>query len=243
MGILGLAENSGHSQYNGLQVSAQRRFASGLQFDVAYTLSRSRDDASSLTDIIPNAYSDKGYYGISDLDRTHLLILSYIYELPFRGTANMAKRLLGNWELSGINQFQSGSPFSVRQSTDYAGVGAGSGNQFWNLVGDPSFEPTPFTNDATWFNKAAFAQPAPGTFGTQPRNILRNPGFWEWDLGIRKNFPVTERQRLQFRTELFDVTNHPNWAGASSGPTSSTFGKVTGKSSNRTIQLALKYIF
>jgi hypothetical protein len=178
MGILGLAENSGHSQYNGLQVSAQRRFASGLQFDVAYTLSRSRDDASSLTDIIPNAYSDKGYYGISDLDRTHLLILSYIYELPFRGTANMAKRLLGNWELSGINQFQSGSPFSVRQSTDYAGVGAGSGNQFWNLVGDPSFEPTPFTNDATWFNKAAFAQPAPGTFGTQPRNILRNPGFW-----------------------------------------------------------------
>ncbi|MBI3693947.1 MAG: TonB-dependent receptor, partial [Acidobacteria bacterium] len=196
LGILGLAETSGLSMYNGLQISAQRRFATGLQFDVAYTYSKLRDNASSLTDIIPNAYSDKGYYGTSDLDRTHVLIISYIYELPFRGSSNMARRLLGNWEISGINQLQSGSPFSVRQSTDYAGVGAGSGNQFWNLVGDPHLEPTAFTADATWFNKAAFAQPAPGTFGVQPRNSLRNPGFWEWHLGIRKNFPVTERHRL-----------------------------------------------
>ena len=243
LGILGLAENSGHSQYNGLQISAQRRFASGLQFDIAYSYSRLRDDASTLTDILPNAYSDKGYYGISDLDRTHVLIISYIYELPFRGTGNMAKRLFGNWELSGINQLQSGAPFSVRQNVDYAGVGAGSGNQFWNLVGDPNLEPTAFVNDAVWFNKAAFAQPAQGTFGVQPRNILRNPGFWEWDLGIRKNFPITERQHLQFRAELFNLPNHPNWNGANSNPTSSTFGKVTSKSGNRTIQLALKYIF
>ena len=73
-------------------------------------------------------------------------------------------------------------------------------------------EPAPFINDATWFNKTAFAQPAAGTFGQQPRNILRNPGFWEWDLGLRKNFPVTEHHHLQFRTELFNVVNHPNWA-------------------------------
>ena len=243
LGILGLAENSGLSMYNGLQISAQRRFSTGLQFDIAYTYSKLRDDASSLTEILPNAYSDKGYYGISDLDRTHALIISYIYELPFRGAGNFARRLFGNWELSGINQFQSGSPFSVRQSTDYAGVGAGSGNQFWNLVGDPSLEPTAFTNDATWFNKAAFAQPAAGTFGVQPRNILRNPGFWEWDLGIRKNFPITEKQRLQFRAEFFNLPNHPNWGGASSGPTSASVGKVTSKSGSRTIQLALKYIF
>ena len=147
-----------------------------------------------------------------------MLIISYIYELPFRGTSSLARRLLGNWELSGINQMQSGSPFSVRQNVDYAGVGAGSGNQFWNLTGDPSLEPTAFVNDATWFNKAAFAQPAAGTFGQQPRNILRNPGFWEWDLGIRKNFPVTEKQRLQFRTEMFNVVNHPNWGGANAEP-------------------------
>jgi hypothetical protein len=243
MGILGLAENSGRSLYNGLQISAQRRFAQGLQFDVAYTYSKLKDDASSLTDILPNTYFDKDYYGISDLDRTHVLIISYIYELPFRGTRGLARRLFGNWELSGINQMQSGSPFSIRQNVDYAGVGAGSGNQFWNLTGDPSLEPTAFVNDATWFNRAAFTQPSAGTFGVQPRNILRNPGFWEWDLGIRKNFPVTEKQHLQFRTELFNAVNHPNWGGATSNPTSGTFGKVTSKSGNRTIQLALKYIF
>jgi hypothetical protein len=243
LGILGLAENSGRSMYNGLQISAQRRFASGLQFDIAYTLCRASDDASSLTEILPDAYSDKGYYDISDLDRTHVLIVSYIYELPFRGTSNVAKRLFGNWELSGINQFQSGAPFSVRQNVDYAGVGAGSGNQFWNLTGDPSAEPTAFVNDALWFNKAAFSQPGAGTFGVQPRNILRNPGFWEWDLGNPKNFPVTEKSRLQFPTELFNINNHPNWGAANSSPTSASFGRVTSKSGNRTIQLALKYIF
>jgi hypothetical protein len=113
----------------------------------------------------------------------HVLIVSYIYDLPFRGTGNLAKRLRGSWELSDIKQFQSGSPFSVRQNVDYAGVGAGSANQIWNLTVDPSLEPTPFVNDAIWFKKAAFSQPAPGTFGMQPRNILRNPGFWEWDWG------------------------------------------------------------
>src|SRR5947199_9946122 len=100
--------------YNGLQISAQRRLATGLQFDIAYTYSKLRDDASSLTDILPNTYADKDYYGISDLDRTHVLIISYIYELPFRGTSSIARRLLGNWELSGINQLQSLPPFSVQ---------------------------------------------------------------------------------------------------------------------------------
>jgi hypothetical protein len=243
LGILGIAENSGLSMYNALQVSAQRRFSRGFQMDVAYTFSRLRDNASSLTEILPNAYSDQGYYGISDLDRTHVLIVNYIYELPFRGTSGLARRMLGNWEISGINQFQSGAPFSVRKNVDYAGVGPGSGNQFWNLVGDPSIEPTSFTNSAVWFNKAAFAAPAPGTFGVQPRNILRNPGFYEWDLGIRKNFPVVEQHRLQFRCELFNVLNHPNWDAAVSDPTSGSFGLVTSKTGNRTIQLALKYIF
>src|SRR5262249_44075229 len=142
LGILGLAENSGLSMYNGLQISAQRRLATGFLFDVAYTYSTLRDNASSLTDIIPNAYSDRGYCGTSDLGRLAVLITSCIHALRFRGAGNVARRLSGNWELAGINQFQPGSPFSVRQNTDCAGVGARSGNQFWNLVGDPSMEPT-----------------------------------------------------------------------------------------------------
>ena len=244
LGILGLAENSGTSLYNGLQVSIERRFATGLQFGLAYTLSRSTDNTSSLTDVLPNSYDDRNYQGRSDFDRTHVVIFNTIYEIPFlKGSSGWTRRLLGNWAVSGVFQAQSGTPFSVRKNVDYAGVGAGSGNQFWNLVGNPNIETTSFTDSAVWFNKAAFAQPAAGTFGVQRRNSLRNPGFWNNDIGLRKNFPTVESQVLQFRWEIFNVFNHPNWNGANSDPTSGSFGLVTSKSGSRVMQLALKYIF
>jgi len=243
--VVDISENGGSSRYNGLQVNAQRRFASGLQFGIAYTLSRSRDDGSSLTDVLPNAYSAKGYYGLSDFDRTHVLVLNYIYELPlFKAGNGVLHRALGGWELSGINQFQSGVPLSVRTSADIAGVGTGSGSQFWNLVGDPSTSVGAFTSSAVYFNTAAFAIPAAGTYGTQLRNSLRGPGFWTWDMGLRKNIATFEKQSLQFRFEVFDILNHPNWNNPVTDPTNGSFGKVTGKSNDdRQMQLALKYIF
>jgi len=244
LGILGISENSGASMYHGMQISIERRFSTGIQFGIAYTLSRATDNSSDLTDTLPNAYDDRGYQGIADLDRTHVFIANYIYEFPFlKGSGSLLRRVLGNWELSGINQFQSGAPFSVRNNTDNAGVGPGSGNQFYNLVGDPKIQTTAFTNSAVWFNKDAFARPAAGTFGVQPRNTLRNPGFINWDVGLRKNFPFSDVQRLQFRFEVFNLLNHPNWNGANANPTSGTFGLVTGKGGQRTLQLALKYIF
>lgn len=244
LGILGLAENSGSSIYHGLQVSVERRFATGLQFGLAYTLSKSEDNTSSLTDVLPNSYNDRNYWGLSDFDHTHVLIFNYIYEFPWlKGGSGLTRRVLGNWEVSGVYQAQSGTPFSVRKNVDYAGVGAGSGNQFWNLSGDPHIERTSFTDFAVWFNKAAFTQPAAGTFAMQRRNSLRQPGFWNWDMGLRKNFPTFERQLLQLRFEVFNVLNHPNWGGASSDPTGGSFGLVTSKGGNRVLQLALKYVF
>jgi hypothetical protein len=140
-------------------------------------------------------------------------------------------------------QANSGNPFSIRRNNDFAGVGPGSGNQFYDLVGDANIATTDFTDSAIWFNKDAFRQPAAGTFGKQPRNILRNPGFFTWDMGLRKNFPVTESQRLQLRLEVFNILNHPNWGSANADPTSGSFGRVTSKSGERNIQIALKYIF
>jgi hypothetical protein len=244
-GVLGISENSGMSRYEGLQVSAQRRFAKGLQFGAAYTFSHARDDGSSLTDVLPNAYNGSGYYGYSDFDRTHVLVLNYIYELPiFRGGNGIPHRLLGGWEVSGVNQFQSGVPLSVRTSEDIAGVGTGSGSQFWTLSGDPSADVTAFTNSAVWFNKAAFTRPATGTFGVQPRNILRGPGYRAWDMSLRKNFGIFEKQTLQFRFEMFNILNHPNWNNPVVDPSSGSFGLVTGKANDtRQLQLALKYVF
>ena len=89
----------------------QRRFAAGLQFGLSYTLSRSRDNASSLTDVLPNAFSDKGYYGALRFDRTHVLVANYIYELPFfKGGDGVLHHAVGGWEVSGINQYQSAIP-------------------------------------------------------------------------------------------------------------------------------------
>lgn len=244
LGILGLAENSGLSMYNGLQVSIERRFATDLHFGIAYTYSKSTDNTSSLTDVLPNSYDDRGYWGLSDFDHSHVFIANTIYDVPLlKGTSSWEKRVLGNWQFSGVFQAQTGTPFSVRNNVDYAGVGAGSGNQFWSLVGDPNIATTGFTDSAVWFNKAAFAAPANGTFGNQPRNILRNPGFWNMDAALRKNFPTVEKQLLQLRFEVFNIFNHPNWGAASANPTSGSFGLVTSKSGNRAIQLALKYIF
>jgi len=244
MGIISISENSGASYYNGLQLSVERRFSRGLQFGAAYTYSHNNDNGSDLTELLPNAYDDRDYYGTSGLDRPHVLICHYIYELPFLRGSGWLHHIIGNWEISGINQFQSGAPFSVRTGNDIAGVGGGSGSQFYNLVGDPDIEHTGFTNSAVWFNKAAFARPAAGTFGKQPKNLLYNPSFWSWDMGLRKNFVVTEHQKLQARWEVFNVPNHPNWGGADANPTSGTFGLVTGKTGDRRVmQLALKYFF
>jgi hypothetical protein len=244
-GVIDISENAGNSRYNGLQLNVQHRYSSGLQFGVAYTFSRSTDNGSSLTDVLPNAYNTHGYYGLSDFDRTHVLVANYMYDLPFFRTGNaFVRNVLGGWEISGVNQFQSGVPLSVRTSEDIAGIGLGSGNQFYNLVGDSSLEPTPFTNFSTWFNAAAFAKPAAGTYGAQPRNSLRGPGFMAWDMGLRKNFRIYETQSLQFRFEMFDILNHPNWSNPIVDPTSGSFGRVTGKSNDsRQLQLALKYIF
>jgi hypothetical protein len=246
MGVIDISENAGLSRYNGLQISLQHRFTNNLQFGVAYTFSRSTDNGSSLTDVLPNAYDAHSYFGPSDFDRTHVLVTNYIYKVPFfRDRHNLIGYTLGGWEISGIYQYQTGTPFSVRTSQDIAGVGTGSGNQFWNQVGDSSTSVGNFTpGGLLWFNPAAFAQPAAGTFGVQQRNGLRNPSFWTTDASLRKNFPIFERVTMQFRFEVFDFLNHPNWGGANSTPTSGAFGTITGKTNDdRQLQLALKLIF
>jgi hypothetical protein len=242
--VIGLAENTGRSQYHGLQLSVERRVSKGLHAGLAYTYSRAKDDSSSLTDILPNTYDDSAYWGISDNDRPHVLIVNYIYELPFGRGSGLLSKLIGNWDVSGVYQYQSGSPFSVRSNDDFAGVGPGSGAQFWDQTADPHVDPTgDFNSGIVWFNKDAFARPGTGTFGIQPRNGLYNPPFWAVDFGLRKTVPFSNQHRLQFRLEAFNVLNHPNWNGANSNPTSGSFGLITGKNGERRIQLALKYMF
>ena len=256
-------DNIANSIYNSLQLSWNRRFTRGFGFGVAYTLSKSMDDGSAQRDIIPNTYDAHNLWGQSDFDVRHIFIMSYIYELPFFKAQNsFVGKVLGGWQLSGITQFQTGTPSSVAVGTDYAGVGQdgsmSNGGQFWIQNGTPNIVHDIAANGTAenkyWFQTTdssgnlLWTKPATNTFNTQPagfRNSIHNPGFENFNVGLFKAFRFTEKTGAQFRAEAFNVLNHPNWGGASFNPTNlASFGKITGKTGDvRNMQLSLRLYF
>jgi hypothetical protein len=246
-------QNTGRSMYNSLQIEVNRRFSNGLGFGGAYTLGKSMDNGSSYTYLMPNAYNDRIVWGPSDFDARHAVVLNAMYDLPFlkKNTA-LAGRLLGGWQITTVAQFQTGLPFTVTTTDDFAGVGTGSGSQIWNIAAAPAtpHQFSPSTNSGNyWFVPVAngapiFTAPANGTFTTQNnRGALRNPGYQNWNIGLFKRFALTEHQALTFRAEGFNFINHSNLSGVSTNPRAATFGMVTAKNGERDIQLSLRYSF
>jgi len=248
--------NDGNSKYNSLQFSVNRRYSKGFTFGAAYTLAKLEDDGSTQRTIIPNAYDASQMWGPANYDRRHVAVVNMVWELPFlREQKSLVGKIAGGWQISMVTQFQTGTPFWVGTTDDNAGVGPGSGNDGegvpqtpWNITGDTGVSSTAFSEGAAdqnfWFNPKAFTKPAPGTFaGPGTRNQVYNPGFQNWTGALFKTFGITETQRLTFRSEFYNFPNHPNWNSADRNPTSGTFGKVTSKSFERTIQLSLRYTF
>jgi hypothetical protein len=271
-GSIRQTDNVANSTYQSLQVSWNRRFSGGLAFGVAYTLSKSMDNGSNQRDVVPDTYDVSMLWGPSEFDARHVAAINYLYNLPFfRNNHGFVGKALGGWQISGITQFQTGLPCSVAAAVNYAGVGldsnfgCGVNGQYWVVNGDPKIVGT-FGSSGQWFainnpdGSPIFTAPAPGTFNTQRvRNLIYQPGFSNWNLGLFKTFPINETIGLQFRAEAYNVWNHPNWCGASgcSGTTNigldptklSTFGKVLAKgggssgSGERNLQLSLRLYF
>jgi len=265
-----IAENAARSSYNGLSFNWTRRFARGLGYGVAYTYSKSYDNASTRRDVPFNNYDDKNFWGPSVFDTRHIVVVNWIYELPYHNSKGVGGALLGGWQITGVTQFQSGVPFTVGSNTDYAGIGTSS-FQPWQVNGDPvlgrgdrafassSGDPNYWFRVKNADGSPIFTAPTTGTFSNQTRNLYYGPGFSNWNLALFKTFNVTERHHVQFRAEAFNWMNHPNWGGANGSPqfsvppapqgqpngnpTSSTFGKVTTKDGRRNLQLSLKYFF
>jgi hypothetical protein len=243
-------ETTGKSRYNSLQTQVERRSTRGVGFSVAYTFSRTKDNGSGRNDLLPDALNESGdyYYGLSDLDRPHVLVSQFRYRFPTLETAVAPLRwVLGNWDVSGIFQAQSGAPFDVRTAVDIAGVGPGSGQQFYDIVGDPFAVRTdwdPALSRATWFDRTAFRPAAAGTFATsQEKNTLRQPGFWDVNMSFRKGFNIVGGQRLDFRVEAFNVLNRTRLGNAVTNPTLPDFGFITSRTGNRTMQIGMQYVF
>jgi hypothetical protein len=246
----------GNSSYNAFQFSTNHRSSSGLTYLVAYTWSKSTDvGCSGFFGIescsVQNPYNLKADRSVSGFDLTHVLSASATAPLPFgkgRRFANsngFVNYLVGGWQLNGILTLTSGLPYDVYISSDIPNVGnfdPGSGNVRANQIGDPNA-----LNRSTkqWFNTAAFAPPAPFTFGDSGRNSLRADWFKNLDLSLFRDFPLSERRSLQFRAEAFNVTNTPTWGiPVNDLNNPAQLGSITStRSTERQLQLALKLYF
>jgi hypothetical protein len=242
-------ETTGTSRYNSLQTQVERRSTRGVGFSVAYTFSRTTDNGAGRNDLLPDAFDDGGYYGLSDLDRPHVLVSQVRYSFPtLESSVAPVRWVFGNWDVSGIFQAQSGVPFSVRTPVDIAGVGPGSGQQFYEQIGDPKAVRTDWDPDlsrATWFDRNAFQAPRAGTFATtQEKNTLRQPGFWDINMSLRKAFTIPgSTHRFDLRVEAFNILNRKRLDNAVINPTLPDFGYITSLTGNRTMQIGMQYVF
>jgi hypothetical protein len=236
-----------NANYNGLTAKLERRFTDGLQFLGSYTFSRAMDVIDGDNSNIQNIYHPEYTYGPASFDRTNNFTFSGIYLLPFGpgrtfATSNniFSREIIGGWQLTGIQQFATGQPIAITANNNADTSSLHS--VYADVVCDPSsgFQHTRFHI----FNAACLAQPGAGQYGTA-RNVSRQPSTFTTDLGLVKNFAITERQQVQFRAEAFNVFNHPLFSdGGNSSVTSPTIGLATSQqNSPRTMQFALRYSF
>lgn len=239
-----------NSNYNSLQVSAEKRFSHGLQFQAAYTFSKSIDNASSFENIV-NPLNYGLSRSLSAFDAPHRFVFSYVYQFPKSSLRGVAGALVNGWGTSGILTFQTGFPVFITSSDDLELVSS----CFFTCTGEPDMVKPfkaldPRNPYQLAFDTSSFQQYSDvGRFGTSPRTVCCGPGINNFDVSILKDTAINERFRTQFRAEFFNIANHAQFTSVdgniSDGDVQSggTFGKVLRARDPRLIQLALKLIF
>jgi hypothetical protein len=257
------------SHYNALQATLAHRFGKGLYFQSAYTYSKSIDDVSTASVAfltrLNNQTDGRASRGLSDFDRRHRFVTSAVYQLPFFASASgFTKAALGGWQASGVLILQSGAPFSILDpagGSAYALASTPSSTATFNPGFSCSNAPSrgsPESRLANWVNPLAYQPDAPlplstggisdaTGFGNTSRNCIIGPPQKNVDFTLDKTFKLGERQSLRFRTDFFNLFNHPSFqipaatsvsaTGGGSAPITSTVGTP------RLIQFSLKYSF
>ena len=259
----------GFSNYNSMQVRLEKMFSHGLQFQASYTYAHALDDASSaaLGSLNNGDFRDQRFpfleYGNSDFDVRHRFVISYIYQLPFGNgkrfggeATGLKNQIIGNWQIAGITTASTGNWFTITDAvSNVSSSDGGGGVGFFevrpNVVGNPNGKPC---ISGTAFNACAFVDNTiPFTFGNAGRNIVRGPGFQNWDFSVFKLFPIREQMRVEFRAEFFNIWNHVNPLFEPQGQISEEpvplefgtpqFGLFQAARDPRFIQFALKFYF
>ena len=239
----------GRSIYHAVTFKTERRFDGYYAFNVAYTLSKSRDDASSpgATTFESNVPQDvrnifPGENALSSFDHRHQFVASGSYQLPFfEGAGGATEALAGGWRVNAIIILQSGAPFTVNLGQDRANIGAGPA-QRPDQIGDPSLAAGQ-RSAGQWFNTAAFDLQDPFTFGSAGRNSVFGPGLASVDLSILKGWYVGDEGRLEFRWEIFNLLNRTNFDVPNRIFGTPNFGRIFSAQNAREMQFGLRYSF
>ncbi len=253
----------GNSVYHGLDLTVERRFNAGLAFRLAYTWSKSIDDtAEHLSAYGSNSFGQNGYdfhtwRGPSDFDVPQRVVFSYVYELPFGKGKPFANNgvlayIAGGFQTSGAFTYAAGRPFTVFANSNSSSIDIGLQNALANVIGTPVMPETV----TCWYYASknpgcagingtdAFATPPPGVLGNAGRNVLRGPDTKVFDFALDRNFRITEQTSLQFRWEVFNLTNTVQFALPSNNYSGGTPGAITALAGDpRIMQFALRLKF
>jgi len=248
-GPIKLANSWGSGNYHSLQFTAERQFRHGLQFRAHYTWAHAIDDNQAIGTGKPSAgpspqlITNRGLErGNSDIDLRHRLALLWNYALPLGSNlTGVPARIIRGWQVNGILRLQTGLPFSVFNASPLANTGGGDRpNRLCNgtlASGERTLQ--------RYFNTSCFAAQPLFQIGDAARNLLFAPSLKNLDFSVLKDFTVSERMRLQFRAEFFNLTNTPHFGLPNGALGSGSFGAIsdTGTNTARQIQLALKLLF
>jgi hypothetical protein len=243
----------GWEKYHALVLTFTQRAWRGLIVNSTYTWSKALDDASNPgpDNAGPNLPQDPtnlaAEKGLSDFDHRHRFVTNFLYELPFlKNSEGWVHSVFAGWQVGGIWTLQSGAPFTVNLATDVANNGEplSAPSQRPNLSCNPNNGPR---TTAKWFDTSCFTLPASFTYGNAGRDIVIGPGLNNFDVTLQNVFAVRERVKLQFRLDIFDVLNHPNFnSPVGAGrifSTSSSFGSITSAQDPRDMQFSLRLVF
>jgi hypothetical protein len=268
-GDITLYGNFGVANYDAFQMQVTRRFSGGFQFGFSYTLSETKDSASTDTQELPT-YQDPNVwnYGLSAFDQTHVAVINYTWDLPDASKLwknKVVAALLDGWQLSGITAFASGNPACATpasatatcpagqitlQTTDNADLTGGGDGTRVVVNGDPTLSSGDRSLDR-WFDTTVFARPGRGEIGNATKGIIRQPGIHVWDMTIFKNVSLGGRRTLQMRWEAYNVFNHTQFNtvdltarfDTAGNQTNTNFGRVTSTRAPRTMQASLRFSF
>ncbi len=261
LGTVGLVEGNANSSFHSAQVSVTRRGTPDLNYTLAYTFSKDLDDSSSLhisgpapmltvgeLDVPQNNLDLKGEYGRSLFDSRHRFVASVIYAIPLaRHLKGFSQTLLDGWQFNALLAVNSSTPFTAYDSANvslqapHPGVSGMFGDRP-NVAGNPN-QGAPH-RVSQWVSRSAFQRLDPivnaGQFGNEQRNSVDGPSFGSLDASLNKSFALSEKTKVQFRAEAFNVTNHVNLILPVDDLNSPAFGQITEAQAPRIIQFALK---